>query len=148
MARGSTGAPRNTPAPDVPAAGGDIRTAQTQDTQERGARHRQTRPGGPETSPDQGRPGKPRGIDRLIAFICGRRTKWVVVVFWLVVVAALGSLAGKLQGAEKRGEERRLLVPAGIGRIDPGTQRAVHIPVQELQPGPGRLRTRQRDYPG
>ena len=40
-------------------------------------------------------------MNRLIAFICGRRTKWVVVVFWLIVVAALGSLAGKLQGAEK-----------------------------------------------
>ena len=40
-------------------------------------------------------------MSRLIAFICGRRTKWVVVVFWLVVVAVLGSLAGKLQGAEK-----------------------------------------------
>src|SRR5579863_5762794 len=101
VARGSTGAPRNTPDPDVPAAGGDIRTAQTQDTQEQGPRHRQGRPGSPETSPDPGRPGKPRGVSRLIAFICGRRTKWVVVVFWLVVVAALGSLAGKLQGAEK-----------------------------------------------
>src|ERR1700732_4384157 len=101
VARGSTGAPRNTPDPDVPAAGGDIRTAQTQDTQEQGPRHRQRRPGSPETSPDPGRPGKPRGVSRLIAFICGRRTKWVVVVFWLVVVAALGSLAGKLQGAEK-----------------------------------------------
>jgi putative drug exporter of the RND superfamily len=101
VARGSTGAPRNTPDPDVPAAGGDIRTAQTQDTQERGPRHRQTRPGGPETSPDQGRPGKPRGISRLIAIICGRRTKWVVVAFWLLVLVALGSLAGKLQGAEK-----------------------------------------------
>jgi putative drug exporter of the RND superfamily len=101
VARGTTGAPRNTPDPDVPATGGDIRTAQTQETQERGARHRQIRPGGPEQSQDQGRPGKPRGINRLIAIICGRRTKWVVVVFWLIVVAALGSLAGKLQGAEK-----------------------------------------------
>jgi len=101
VARGSTGAPRNTPDPDVPAAGGDIRTAQTQDIQGRGARHRQIRPGGPQTSPDQGTPGKPRVIDRLIAIICGRRTKWAVVVFWLVVIAALGSLAGKLQGAEK-----------------------------------------------
>ena len=44
---------------------------------------------------------KPRGISRLIAIICGRRTKWIVVAFWLLVVVALGSLAGKLQGAEK-----------------------------------------------
>src|SRR5579859_2984115 len=98
VARGSTGAPRNTPDPDVPAAGGDIRTAQTQDIRERGPRHRL---GGPETSLDHDRPDKPRGMNRLIAIICGRRTKWAVVVFWLVVVAALGSLAGKLQGAEK-----------------------------------------------
>ena len=107
MARGTTGAPRNTPDPDVPADGGDIRAAQTHDIQERGARgergpgDQQIRPGRHETSPDQGRPGKPRGISRLIAFICGRRTKWVVVAFWLLVVVALGSLAGKLQGAEK-----------------------------------------------
>jgi hypothetical protein len=111
VARGTTGAPRNTPDPDVPASGGDIRTAQAQHTQERGARHRQTRPGGPETSPDQGRLGKPGGVSRLIAFICGRRTKWVVVVFWLLVVAALGSLAGKLQGAEKNDASSYL--PAG-----------------------------------
>jgi RND superfamily putative drug exporter len=107
VARGTTGAPRNTPDPDVPADGGDIRAAQTHNIQERGARgergpgDQQIRPGRHETSPDQGRPGKPRGISRLIAFICGRRTKWVVVLFWLLVVVALGSLAGKLQGAEK-----------------------------------------------
>jgi putative drug exporter of the RND superfamily len=31
----------------------------------------------------------------------GRRAKWVVLVFWLVIVAVLGPLAGKLTGAEK-----------------------------------------------
>jgi putative drug exporter of the RND superfamily len=31
----------------------------------------------------------------------GRRTKWLVLVFWLLVVAALGPLAGKLTNAEK-----------------------------------------------
>jgi RND superfamily putative drug exporter len=31
----------------------------------------------------------------------GRRTKWLVLVFWLVVVAVLGPLAGKLTNAEK-----------------------------------------------
>jgi putative drug exporter of the RND superfamily len=101
VARGTTGAPRNTPDPDVPANGGDIRAAQAQDTRERGPGNRQTRPGLHQTSSEQNRPGKPKGASRLIAFICGRRTKWIVVVFWLLVVAALGSLAGKLQGAEK-----------------------------------------------
>jgi putative drug exporter of the RND superfamily len=41
------------------------------------------------------------GGSRLIAFVCGRRSKYLVVVFWVLVVAALGGLAGKLQGAEK-----------------------------------------------
>src|SRR5262249_58974391 len=31
----------------------------------------------------------------------GRRTKWFVLVFWLVVVALAGPLSGKLTGAEK-----------------------------------------------
>jgi putative drug exporter of the RND superfamily len=31
----------------------------------------------------------------------GHRTKWAVLVFWLIVVAAMGPLAGKLMGAEK-----------------------------------------------
>ena len=31
----------------------------------------------------------------------GRRTKWAVLVFWLIVVAVAGPLAGKLTGAEK-----------------------------------------------
>jgi len=101
VARGTTGAPRNTPDPDVPANGGDIRTAQAPDTQERGPGSQQTRPGSSQTAPGQGGRGKPKGASRLIAFICGRRTKWVVVAFWLLVVVALGSLAGKLQGAEK-----------------------------------------------
>jgi putative drug exporter of the RND superfamily len=47
------------------------------------------------------RAGAPGGPNHLIGFICGRRTKWVIVVFWVLVVAVLGGLAGKLQGAEK-----------------------------------------------
>ncbi len=31
----------------------------------------------------------------------GRRAKWAVLVFWLILVAAMGPLAGKLMGAEK-----------------------------------------------
>src|SRR5580693_6028828 len=31
----------------------------------------------------------------------GRRTKWLVLVFWLVLVVVLGPLSGKLTGAEK-----------------------------------------------
>src|ERR1022692_2299590 len=38
---------------------------------------------------------------RIAALPCGRRTKYLVVVFWIVVIALTGSLAGKLQGGEK-----------------------------------------------
>ena len=31
----------------------------------------------------------------------GRRTKWLVVLFWLILVVVTGPLAGKLTGAEK-----------------------------------------------
>src|SRR5262245_38893059 len=38
---------------------------------------------------------------RLAALPCGRRTKWVVLVFWIIMIGTLGGLAGKLNGAEK-----------------------------------------------
>jgi len=78
VARGTTGAPRNAPSQDT----GNSRAPGSGDP---GAGADQTRSGG----------------SRLIAFVCGRRTKYIVVVFWILVVAALGGLAGKLQGAEK-----------------------------------------------
>jgi RND superfamily putative drug exporter len=37
----------------------------------------------------------------MAAFPCGRRTKYLVVAFWIIVIALTGSLAGKLQGAER-----------------------------------------------
>ena len=37
----------------------------------------------------------------LVAIPSGRRTKWAVLVFWLIIVAVTGPLAGKLTGAEK-----------------------------------------------
>jgi RND superfamily putative drug exporter len=39
-----------------------------------------------------------RGI---AVFPAGRRAKWLVLVFWLVIVAVAGPLSGKLMGAEK-----------------------------------------------
>jgi RND superfamily putative drug exporter len=38
---------------------------------------------------------------RLAALVCGRRSKWIVLAFWLVVLVVLGPLAGKLSGAQK-----------------------------------------------
>src|SRR6201992_126439 len=37
----------------------------------------------------------------IITFASGRRAKWGVVVFWLIIVARAGPLSGKLTGAEK-----------------------------------------------
>jgi RND superfamily putative drug exporter len=37
----------------------------------------------------------------ILTFASGRRAKWGVLVFWLVVVALAGPLSGKLTGAEK-----------------------------------------------
>jgi RND superfamily putative drug exporter len=79
VARGSTGASRSTPG------------QQTGNSQAPGF----GAPGAGHGS------GVPAGRGRLTAIVCGRRSKYLVVVFWVLVVAALGSLAGKLQGAEK-----------------------------------------------
>ncbi|MGD0684227.1 MAG: MMPL family transporter [Streptosporangiaceae bacterium] len=37
----------------------------------------------------------------IVGIASGRRTKWAVLVFWLIIVAVAGPLAGKLTGAEK-----------------------------------------------
>jgi len=50
------------------------------------------------STPTTPRPGK---ASRIAALPCGRRTKYVVLVFWVIVIALTGSLAGKLMGAEK-----------------------------------------------
>ncbi len=84
MARGTTGAPRNAP-------GQDTRNAPAPGFGDPGAGR------GEGINRDQPRSGG----SRLVAFVCGRRSKYLVVVFWVLVVAALGGLAGKLQGAEK-----------------------------------------------
>jgi hypothetical protein len=47
------------------------------------------------TAPGPGRAG------RIAALPCGRRTKYVVLIFWVIVIGLTGSLAGKLMGAEK-----------------------------------------------
>jgi RND superfamily putative drug exporter len=64
------------------------------------------RAGAPAYGLGAGEPGEPRtalggAARRLIAIVTGRRSKFVIVVFWLLVVALTGGLAGKLQGAEK-----------------------------------------------
>jgi putative drug exporter of the RND superfamily len=116
VAYGTTGAPRNRPEPGVPASGGDTGTSEDFETTDPGAAGltapgpdgarpgRWTSRGGPgadERPEAPGRPPRPTGVGRLIAIISGRRSKYVVVAFWILVVAVTSSLAGKLQGAEK-----------------------------------------------
>ena len=103
MARGTAGAPRNTPGGDsgVRAEGEDTGTARHERTRGQEAQRRTTgdpRDDGPAERRTRARPG---GVGRLVGIICGRRSKYLVVAFWVLVVVALGSLAGKLQGAEK-----------------------------------------------
>ena len=53
------------------------------------------------TSTGPGAAGKTSWGRRIAALPSGRRTKWFVLAFWLIVIVLLGSLAGKLMGAEK-----------------------------------------------
>jgi putative drug exporter of the RND superfamily len=53
-----------------------------------------------ETTSPSSAPGRSRA-NRIAALPCGRRTKYLVLVFWLIVIAIAGPLAGKLMGAEK-----------------------------------------------
>jgi putative drug exporter of the RND superfamily len=41
------------------------------------------------------------GVGRLAKLPAGRRTKWLVLVFWVAVLAVSGPLAGKLTGVQK-----------------------------------------------
>jgi RND superfamily putative drug exporter len=44
-------------------------------------------------------------VGRLAALPCGRRTKWLVLIFWVVLLSLSGPLAGKLNGAQKNDAE-------------------------------------------
>jgi hypothetical protein len=103
VARGTTGAPRHTPGqdPGVPASGPDTGIAQHEQTRGPQAQRDQTGDSGDQGPAGRRTGARPHGVSRLIAVICGRRSKYLVVAFWVLVVVALGSLAGKLQGAEK-----------------------------------------------
>src|SRR5215211_7119542 len=41
------------------------------------------------------------GVRRIVGLPSGRRTKWVVLGFWIVVFAVAGPLAGKLNSAQQ-----------------------------------------------
>jgi putative drug exporter of the RND superfamily len=50
-------------------------------------------------------------VSALASFVTGRRTKWVVIVLWIVVVFALSPLGGKLADATR--DETASFLPAG-----------------------------------
>ena len=80
---------------------------------------------------------------RIAALPCGRRTKYLVVVFWIVHSPhriAGGQAAG-------RGKERRLVLPSGQCRLDPGTEPAGQVYLEEPQPGRADLPAAIRDHP-
>jgi putative drug exporter of the RND superfamily len=62
-------------------------------------------------------------IQRLATFVAGRRTKQLTLVFWLIVVAIVGSLAGQLNGAEKNDSTAWLPSGAESTAAHPGRPR-------------------------
>jgi putative drug exporter of the RND superfamily len=60
-------------------------------------------PGPARPSPDPGPGGarRPGWAHRIAGLPSGRRTKWAVLAFWIIVIGLTGSLSGKLMGAEK-----------------------------------------------
>jgi RND superfamily putative drug exporter len=57
------------------------------------------------------------GASAIVRVPGGRRTKWAVVVFWLIVVAVAGPLSGKLMGAEKNDAKAWLPANAESTRV-------------------------------
>jgi putative drug exporter of the RND superfamily len=106
VARGTTGAPRNAPGQESgnalsPGFGDPGDTRERDDKRERDDGRARERDDGRARSGIGGRAAGAGGNGRLTAIVCGRRSKYLVVAFWVLVVALLGPLAGKLQGAEK-----------------------------------------------
>ena len=94
------------------------------------------------TSPSR-TPGSSRA-SRIAALPCGRRTKYLVLVFWLIVIAIAGPLAGKLDGREKN--DASAYLPASA-ESTAGAQPAVQVRAQEPQPGRRHLHPAVRAHP-
>jgi putative drug exporter of the RND superfamily len=58
-----------------------------------------------------------RAIDAIIAFITGRRTKWAVLLFWVVLAAVSLPLAGKLDSATQNDQASFLPDGAESSRV-------------------------------
>ncbi len=53
----------------------------------------------------------------IVSIPAGRRTKWAVLVLWIIILAAAGPLAGKLMGAEKNDAQAWLPAKAESTRV-------------------------------
>ena len=62
------------------------------------------------------------------SFVSGRRSRWVVLGLWIALVAALGPLAGKFEGAQKNDQASFL----------PGSAESVRVLEAERGFGDGR----------
>ena len=80
------------------------------------------------------------GMRRIVGFPSGRRTKWVVLGFWIVVFAIAGPLSAKLNSAQ----QNDLRLVAQQRRVDPGGRAGQAVRAQRRVPGAGRLRAPRR----
>src|SRR5688500_11981353 len=55
-------------------------------------------------------------LGRISQFSAGRRTKWVVIALWLLIVAAVGSYSGKLQDVTT--DENEDYLPASSDSVE------------------------------
>jgi putative drug exporter of the RND superfamily len=53
----------------------------------------------------------------IVSIPSGRRTKWMVLVLWVAILAVAGPLAGKLMGAEKNDAQAWLPAQAESTRV-------------------------------
>jgi RND superfamily putative drug exporter len=54
---------------------------------------------------------------RLATLVCGRRTKWVVLAFWVIMLGLAGPLSGKLTGAQKNDSKNWLPASAESTKV-------------------------------
>ena len=83
-------------------------------------------------------------MSQVAGWITHRYLKFAVIVFWLVVVALLGPLAGKLTGAQNNDAT---VLAARQRRVDAGARRRSGVPVLQHDPRGHRLRARRAASP-
>ena len=75
--------------------------------------------------------------------LTGPVTKWIVLVFWLVVVGGLGAFAAE---AHRRPEQRGVVLAPRERRVHQGAREARALPGPQRHPDRRRLRAHQRPH--